>query len=299
MELRHLRYFRAVAEEGHITRAAEKLDMQQPPLSLQIKTLETELGVQLFHRLPRGVQLTEAGQAFYNETCSILTQVELAIVKAQRIDRGEQGSIAIGFTSSVIFHPATKLSIQNFRELNPEIDLTLTEDGSTELVRDVAEQKTDVAFIRTNITHIDNIRTYKLLDEDIVLAMPLGHPLLKRSRSAISVDDIADYPLILYRRSAGPGIYDNVISALNQNNVTPNIVQEAPRVSAALNLVATGMGISFVPSSLCISHTEDVKYRPVDLHPPLKASILLACRKNENSVAVKSFIAAARNTFNL
>lgn len=295
MELRHLRYFKAVAEEGHITRAAEKLDMQQPPLSLQIKALEQELGVQLFRRLPRGVELTEAGKAFFSDTNRLLDDLERAISKTRRIERGEQGSVTIGFTSSVIFHPSTKLSIQNFREQNRDINLNLTEDGSAELVRDVAEQKLDVAFIRTNISHINNIKTYKLADEQIMLAMPVGHPLL--THETISAAQLGEYPLILYRRSAGPGIYDSVISALNKSDSSPNIIQEAPRVGAALNLVATGMGISFVPASLCSAHSEDIRYRPINITPPLTASILLACRKTENSVSVRSFINTARKTF--
>ncbi|MEP2945102.1 MAG: LysR family transcriptional regulator [Lentilitoribacter sp.] len=295
MELRHLRYFKTVAEEGHITRAAEKLNMQQPPLSLQIKALEQELGVQLFRRLPRGVELTESGKSFYSDTKRLLDDLDRAISKTQRIERGEQGSVTIGFTSSVIFHPSTKLSIQNFREENSEIELNLTEDGSAELVRDVAEQKLDAAFIRTNISHIDNIKTYKLADEEIMLAMPVGHPLL--AFDTISASQLGEHPLILYRRSAGPGIYDSVISALNKSASSPNIIQEAPRVGAALNLVATGMGVSFVPASLCSAHSEDIRYRPIKIEPPLTASILLACRKNEGSVSVRSFIATARKTF--
>lgn len=295
MELRHLRYFKAVAEEEHITRAAEKLGMQQPPLSLQIKALEQELGVQLFRRLPRGVDLTEAGKSFFSDTNRLLDDLDRAISKTQRIERGEQGSVAIGFTSSVIFHPSTKLSIQNFRENNNGIELNLVEDGSAELVHDVAEQKLDAAFIRTNISHIDNIKTYKLADEEIMLAMPVGHPLL--AYDIISATQLSEYPLILYRRSAGPGIYDSVISALNKSDSSPNIIQEAPRVGAALNLVATGMGISFVPASLCSAHSEDIRYRPIDIDPPLTASILLACRKNERSVSVRSFITSARETF--
>lgn len=295
MELRHLRYFKAVAEEGHITRAAEKLEMQQPPLSLQIKALEAELGVQLFRRLPRGVELTEAGKAFFSDTKRLLDDLDRSVSKAQRIERGEQGSVTIGFTSSVIFHPSTKLSIQNFREQNSEIELNLMEDGSAELVRDVAEQKLDAAFIRTNISHVENVKTYKLADEEIMLAMPVGHPLLAYDK--ISAAQLGEHPLILYRRSSGPGIYDSVISALNKSDSSPNIVQEAPRVGAALNLVATGMGVSFVPASLSNAHSEDVRYRPIDIDPPLTASILLACRKNEGSVSVQSFINTARKTF--
>ena len=111
MELRHLRYFRTVAEEGHITRAAERLSMQQPPLSLQIKALETELGVRLFRRLPRGVALTDAGASFYADACAILDRVDQAAAKAKRVARGEAGNLAIGFTGSTIAHAAVKSAI--------------------------------------------------------------------------------------------------------------------------------------------------------------------------------------------
>src|SRR5271154_3030642 len=137
MELRHLRYFIAVAEEGHITRAAERLGMQQPPLSQQIKSLETELGVQLLRRLPRGVEPTDAGRAFLADARLILAQVDHAFASTRRTARGELGHIAIGFTSSAPFHPFVPRLIRAFREASPLVSVALDEEGTTQLIQDL------------------------------------------------------------------------------------------------------------------------------------------------------------------
>lgn len=295
MELRHLRYFTTVAEEGHITRAAERLEMQQPPLSLQIKALEKELGVKLFHRRSRGVELTEAGSAFYGEVAELLAGLEEAIAKTKRVARGEQGKIAIGFTSSVIFHAATKNAIRSFRSAFPEVTVSLEEDSSTELIDSIAHNKLDAAFVRTNSSHVEGIQIHKMLEEPMYLALPVEHPLAAGNASrAVALSALADQPLVLYRRHVGPGLYDRIIAAYASAGLTPQIMQEAPRVGSALNLVAAGLGVSFVPQSLCVSHAEGVTYRPVDSKPPLLAPIMLACRKTEASEAVKSFVRIVR-----
>src|ERR1051325_3160237 len=134
MELRHLRYFVAVAEEGHVTRAAERLGIQQPPLSQQIRALETELQVQLFRRKPRGVELTQAGEALLVEVRTILRQVEHAVAAARRAASGEGGRVGLGFTSSASFHPLVPRVIRGYREAHPLVTLTLEESGTGELV---------------------------------------------------------------------------------------------------------------------------------------------------------------------
>lgn len=295
MELRHLRYFKVVADEGHITRAAEKIGIQQPPLSLQIKALEDELDVKLFYRKPRGVELTKAGEAFYEQTSKILQDVEKAVLTTQQIKRGDQGAVTVGFTSSVIFHGSTKRSIHNFRKQYPAVNLSLQEFGSVELVEEIAEHKIDVAFVRTNAVQVPDIKIHHLCDEGFRLALPSGHNLL--DKEIVNIKELATEPFIMYRRSSLPGIYDRLISVLVSNGITPNIIQEAPRVGAALNLVAAGMGIAIVPESLCVSHSEDVGYRRIKCRQPLTTSILLACRKSDGSQAVKNFINTARNAF--
>src|SRR5882757_9897904 len=127
MELRHLRYFVAVAEEGHITRAAERLGMQQPPLSQQIKALERELDVQLFHRKPRGVELTDAGRAYFENARKILDQLGHAAETTRRTARGEQGRICVGITPTSPFHPFVPRIIRAFRDAYPLVSLTLEE----------------------------------------------------------------------------------------------------------------------------------------------------------------------------
>src|SRR3954469_7295415 len=134
MELRHLRYFVAVAEEGHVPRAAERLGIQQPPLSQQIRALESELDLRLFHRQPRGVELTQAGETLLAEARAILARVEHAATAARRTARGEAGRIGIGFTTSASFHPFVPRAIRSFRDAQPLVALTLEEGGTAELV---------------------------------------------------------------------------------------------------------------------------------------------------------------------
>src|SRR5277367_3631090 len=143
MELRHLRYFVAVAEEGHVTRAAERLGMQQPPLSQRIQALERELAVQLFRRKPRGVELTDAGRALLTDARAILAQVEHARATTRRTARGEQGRIAVGFTSSASFHPFVVRAIRSYRDAYPRVSFVLEEGGTVELAEALRQEQLD------------------------------------------------------------------------------------------------------------------------------------------------------------
>src|SRR5579864_4808384 len=213
MELRHLRYFIAVAEEAHITRAAERLGMQQPPLSQQIKALEQELGVQLLRRKPRGVELTEAGRALLDDARAILLHIDHAFATTRRTARGELGRIAVGFTSSVPFHPFVPRVIRAYREAFPLVALTLEEGGTMELVDDLREQRIDVAFVRTAIADQQGLVVAPLLKETMVLALPRAHPLARRTSKAVSLKALAEETFIVYRRHSGPGLYDAILSA--------------------------------------------------------------------------------------
>src|SRR3984885_2624437 len=175
MELRHLRYFVAVAEEGHVTRAAERLGMQQPPLSQQIQALERELAVQLFRRKPRGVELTDAGRALLDDARAILAHVDHAFATTRRTARGEQGRIAVGFTSSAPFHPFVPRVIRAFRESFPLVALTLDESGTTELIADLRNERVDAAFIRTHVADPIGLAVNPLLEEAMLVAMPSAH----------------------------------------------------------------------------------------------------------------------------
>ncbi len=295
MELRHLRYFVAVAEEKHITRAAERLGMQQPPLSQQIRALERELDVQLFRRKPRGVELTDAGSAFLADARAILSHIDHAFATTKRTARGEQGEIAVGFTSSAPFHTFVPRIIRAYRDAFPRVSLTLEEGGTTELIDDLRNERIDAAFIRTAIANQEGIIVSTLLQEAMVLALPRGH-VLSRRKGALALRTLAGETFIVYRRRSGPGLYDAIMAACNAAGFSPRIGQEAPRIVSTLNLVAAGLGISLVPESLQRMRMDGVVFRRLAGAVQPKAPLYLASRRGETSASVRRFLELVRRS---
>ena len=152
MELRHLRYFIMVAEERHFTRAAARLNMQQPPLSQQIRALEQELGFDLFKRHPKGVDLTAGGLVFLEEAQAILARVEHGALKASRVAQGIEGTLAIGFTSSAAAHALIPRIIRAYRERYPAVELSINEGSARELTEDAIEKRIDVGILRAPVS---------------------------------------------------------------------------------------------------------------------------------------------------
>jgi DNA-binding transcriptional LysR family regulator len=290
MELRHLRYFVAVAEERHVTRAAERLGIQQPPLSQQIRALETELDVQLFHRKPRGVELTPAGSAFFDDAKAILARVEDAVAAAKRAARGETGRIGIGFTSSASFHPFVPRAIRAFRERHPLVALALEENGTTELAAALRAKAVDAAFVRSPVGESAEITVRPLLDEPMVAALPRGHPLGKAA-SPLPLAALAGEIFILYRRPVGPGLHDAIIAACDRAGFSPTIGQETPRMLSTLSLVAAGLGVTVVPASMSRLAAEGIAYRRLNPSAQLTAPLNLAYRRGESDAAVRRFVA--------
>ena len=292
MELRHLRYFVAVAEEGHVTRAAERLGIQQPPLSQQIRALETELEVQLFRRLPRGVELTQAGEALLAEARVILDPVEHAASAARRAARGEAGRIGLGFTSSASFHPLVPRVIRAFREAHPLVALSLDEGGTAELADGLCAERIDAAFVRSPIGPAAGLTVHSVLEEEMVAALPSGHRLAGVAAAArMPLADLAGETFILYRRPLGPGLYDAIIAACQRAGYSPQIGQEAPRLLSTLSLVAAGLGVTLIPASMQRLRVNGVAYRRLDGDAGLIAPLNLACRRGESAAAVRRFIA--------
>lgn len=289
MELRHLRYFVAVADHGHITRAAEFLGIQQPPLSQQIKALEDELGVQLLRRKPRGVELTDAGAAFLERARIILGEVDRAFASTRRTARGEEGRVVVGFTSSAPFHPFVPRVIRMFTEASPLVSMVLEESGSSELVQGLHNEIIDAAFIRSPVADVVDLLVTPLIDEKMVVALPTGHPLASES-TALELAELANHTFILYKRPGAPGLYDSIITACRGAGFSPRVGQEAPRIVSTLNLVAAGLGVSVVPDSLRRLQMDGVVYRALADDAQLTAPLILACRRGENSAAVQRFI---------
>lgn len=253
MELRHLRYFLTVAEEGQFTRAAERLAMQQPPLSQQIRILEEEIGFDLFVRLPRGVSLTPAGKAFAEDVESMLLSLQQAIDKASRIARGELGTISIGLTSSAAFHPLTTEVIRAFRTVCPDVAVELAELNAAEIIERLASGQIQVAFLRKPVAMREGL-TFKLLaNEPMVVVLPIGHPLLEKTRKKrpeVSLKALANEDFILVRRPGAPGMYADILAACRQAGFVPRIAREVPRMLSGINLVAAGLGVTLVPASM-------------------------------------------------
>jgi DNA-binding transcriptional LysR family regulator len=295
MELRHLRYFVAVAEEGHITRAAERLGIQQPPLSQQIRALEVELDVQLFRRKPRGVELTDAGRALLADARRILGDVDQALSRTRRTGRGEEGRITVGFTSSAPFHPFVPRVLRNFREDFPQVAMTLEEGGTADLVAAIRAEQIDAAFIRSPVPEGENIATYDILEEPMCIAMPASHRLARGAKTKpVALAGLAADAFVLYRRASGPGLYDSIVGACHDAGFNPRIEQEAPRIVATLNLVASGLGVTLVPESLSAMRLEGIRYLPLATRRKLVAPLRLACRGVDHSAAARRFVAAAR-----
>ena len=294
MELRHLRYFVAVAEEGHITRAAARLGIQQPPLSQQIRGLERELDVLLFHRRPRGVELTDAGRALLADARTILALVDHAVATVRQTAQGKRGRIAVGFTSSAPFHPFVPRVIRAFREASPAVSLTLEENGTADLVHALRIGRIDAAFIRSPIASAPELIVRPLLTEEMVVALPVHHRLASRNggraERALPLRTLAAETFILYRRPSGPGLYDAIISACRRAGFSPSIGQEAPLIVSTLNLVAAGLGVSIVPASLRRQRMDGVVYRRIRGHPQLRAPLNLAYRREGNSPALRQFV---------
>lgn len=296
MELRHLRYFIAVAEERHITRAAERLGMQQPPLSQQIKLIEKELDVQLLLRKARGVELTDAGHAFLEEARATLRHLDRAFETTRRASRGEQGRLCVGVTSTSPFHPLVSRAIRAFREACPLVSLTLEECLSNESVDRVRNEQMDVAFIRASSGDGQGLVVHPLLDETMVVALPSNHALARTNRgSSVPLDRLASETFILYG-PPGTGMYDSTIAACQAAGFNPRIgnlgasTQLAPRITSTLSLVGAGLGITFVPSSLQRMNMEGVTYRSLKGPSRPTATLKLACRRGNNSAVVKQFV---------
>jgi len=291
MELRHLRYFLAVARELNFTRAARRLNIAQPPLTQQIKALESELGVMLFDRSAYRIKLTEAGRALMTEAERILGDVRNAVLITKRAARGAKGQVRVGFTESASFNPLVMTTFRAFRSVHADVDLSLEEHQSTELALALREGRIDVAFLRPPLQSDNGLTLHILQDEEMVVAVPREHRLARRKGVALA--ELVDEPFILYPRAVRPGLADAVVAACEATGFTPHVEQYAPQMSSTINLVAASLGISIVPQCMQALQPHAVVYLPLR-GQPIRAPLSIAYRSQEVSASVLGFIALAR-----
>ncbi len=272
-----------------MTRAAERLGMQQPPLSQQIRAMERELDVQLFHRKARGVELTHAGHALLAEARLMLANLDRALETTRRAARGEQGRLCVGIAPTALFHPLIPRAIRSFRDAFPLVALTLWEGLSHEVVKQFTDQQMDVAFVRVRALRVDGLLTRPLLEEPMVVALPSHHTLARAaSRKEIHFDHLAGETFILMG-PAGTGIHDETIATCRLAGFTPRIGQIAPRFTSALGLVAAGLGVTLVPESMQNMRMEGVVYRYLSGAKP-RSYLSLASRRGDASPVVRQFL---------
>jgi len=297
MELRHLRYFLVVADEGHFTRAAERLGMQQPPLSQQIRALEQELGFSLFRRHPKGADLTPAGATFLAEARAILDNVDQAAVRGRRVANGSAGAIAVGFTSSAAAHSLIPKIVRAYRAAWPDVSIDFKEGNAAELTEAIAEGKLHLGFVRLPVGSPPGIVYQRLVEEEMLLVLPTGHALLTGQDQGqdglplISLASLRDERFILVRRRGASGMYANLIGACERAGFTPQIAVEVDRMLTNIGLVAAGVGISAVPASMRGFHADSVVYcRIRDGGPGLSAPLTLVTREDDLLPAARNFV---------
>lgn len=278
MELRHLRYFVAVAEERNFTRAAQRLNIAQPPLSRQIQQLEENLGVQLLERNSRPLKLTETGKFFYSHAAQLLAQTADLESMTRRVGNIER-SLSIGFVGSTLYGMLPKI-IRRFRDEHTTVELSLHEMSTMDQIRALKDGRIDVGFGR--IRHEDaNIRRVILREEKMIVAFPDGHPL-SVAKPVVALRDLVNETLIIFPKAPRPSYADQVLSAFDDRGLKPRKIYEVRELQIALGLVAAGEGIAVVPSSVYGLKRDDVSYKELD-DPTLVSPIIMSMRALDES----------------
>jgi len=287
MELRHLRYFVAVAEELHFTRAAQRLNIAQPPLSQQIRALEAELGVALFVRSRRSVALTDAGSALLERARALLAAAQALPEVLQRVARGEEGELRIGFTSTLPLTRVLRDVVADHRRALPRVALQLREMHTALQFEALRRGELDVGLVRYNEHAPEGIRLLVLRRDPLRLVVPAGHRFARRK--TVAIGDCRDESFIGFPGSAGTGTGPLLKRLCAQAGFEPQIAQEAREATTQIGLVAAGLGLAVLPAPLEAVRIEGVRYVPL-AGPEAVLVMSAATRADESSARVLAFL---------
>jgi len=293
MELRHLRYFVAVAEELHFHRAATRLHISQPPLSQQIRALERELGVTLLSRNRRRVALTAAGAGFLEDARAILASVERAADRARAVARGSQGTLSIGFVGSAMFSPTLPTMLREFRAGHPDVELVLRELPTSAQLSSLAAGEIDIGVIRGPVELEELAGRLELMTiqrERLVAAVPAEHPLAGRRR--LRGEDLRGESFVILARREAPGLYAGLAEAMGEAGGLPEDVLEVAEMQTIISLVAGGFGVSLVPASVGAVDRSGVVFRPFSPTPTIELAI--AWRAGPGTPVREEFLSVVR-----
>lgn len=277
MELRQLQYFLVVADELHFGRAAEMLNMSQPPLTVAIKKLERELSVQLFERTTRSVKLTSAGQLFRDSLAPVLADLDRVVAEVSEVNTGLRGKLSVGFVSSASYTVIPE-AVALFRARRPQVELLLRPVTTDEQVDLLVEGNLDVGILR-DPTRLPGMDMEQIHTEPLVLALPASHPLT--NLDVVAVEDIAGEDFVLYPYKHMSGFF-SVVHSLFDGHERPRIVEQAIHQETILGLVAAGLGMSILPESVSRFQMPSVAFRPLATHPQ---SSLYMARGSANPAA--------------
>ena len=294
MELRHIRYFLAVAEERNFTRAAERLGLAQPPLSQQIRDLEAEIGTPLFRRVPHGAELTEAGRVFRDQVKSLPLLAREAAEAARRAAAGQIGQLRLGVTGTAALNPIVLQLIRLFRLDYPGINLRLTEANSIHLREEVLAGRLDIAILRPSRTDPAELVTCPIASEVLIAARATAEDP-DPDQETVRLSSFSETPLILTPRNIGLGLHDAALEACRRAGFEPHVGQQAPQIVTILSLVSAGLGFSLVPASMRRLRIDGVSYKSLSAEEPDLVSISVAVRRGPLAPATQIFLSQAKS----
>jgi DNA-binding transcriptional LysR family regulator len=290
MDLRQLRYFTVLAEELHFGRAAKRLSLSQPPLSLAIQQLEAELGAALFERTSRQVSLTAAGAALQDEAKAILQRTRDARVVVQAIASGKQGRLRIGFGGSMLFRSLPEI-LKTFRIANPNIDIALSEMNSAEQIHALGRDEIDLGFIHSRGSPA-GLESFLFSSEPFVACIPADRPELA---NRLTLQELRHHDFILFSREVSPDYYSSIIGLCAEAGFLPRIIYEVRHWLSVVSLVAHGMGVALVPGSMADSGLIGAIFKPIGKSTILSESWCVWRESSSKSILLHTLVEMIRS----
>ena len=292
LELRHLRYFVAVAEELHFGRAAERLHLSQPPLSQQIRRLEEILGYPLFARTSRSVELTSAGEILFERARRTLRNVQRDVSEIRSVGEGEVGSLNVGFVGSAMLTTLPEI-FRKHREAYPRVHLRLYESFTSEVVKGLENGTLDAGILRDSDA-LEMLNVTPLFSEPYVAVLPASHACAKQK--SISPGMLRDEPFVYYPRSAGARAFEKPLTLFEEHGFRPHIVQEASHWLSILRLVGAGLGVSVAPACVRRISSPEVVCLPLR-GAKVSSNIELGRVRGDSRPIVEHFVRIAINAY--